>query len=508
MSALAIKTQDVEARTEVLYQCSRDSTMRWTDRLFAYLMMFQWLACILSAAWISPLTWIGTQSRIHPHIWTAIFAGGAICALPVILAWQFPGRVVTRHCIAISQMLFGALLIHLTGGRVETHFHVFGSLAFLAFYRDWRVLITGTVIVTLDHVVRGMWWPMSVFGDGIVNPFRWMEHAGWVVFMDIFLITVAIRSNRELRIMAGREAELSVVRLAIEATIAERTSELAEAKLLADAANQSKSEFLANMSHEIRTPLTGLHFWDIVNFFATKAILESAPQNRIATIQTIHRAGEHLLTVINDVLDLSKIEADKLSTEKIETRLPSVLVEVDSLVRPRVMSKGVELRTVLDTPVPDRIISDPTRLRQILVNLIGNAVKFTEKGHIAVRVRVTRSSSGNQLRVEVEDTGAGMTDEQVNLLFQSVHSSRFIRDAKTWWDRIGTDDQSTIGSVDGGRGLAGLFLDRQRIPVCLGITDRPDARQCPRQRFFVLRSRTDRTNDSDHRSTGWSNSAG
>src|SRR4029079_3063445 len=101
---------------------------------------------------------------MHVHVWAAILLGGVITAFPVAMARLRPGDAATRHSIAIGQMLTSALLIHLTGGRIETHFHVFGSLAFLAFYRDWPVLVTGTVVVAGGNWVRGGYWPGSVYG--------------------------------------------------------------------------------------------------------------------------------------------------------------------------------------------------------------------------------------------------------------------------------------------------------------------------------------------------------
>lgn len=419
MSELNLSPADaekIEQRTDELYHAQSDSQVRWTDDLFAGLMFVQWLACIAAALWISPHTWIGEHSQVHPHVWGATVFGGLIASLPVLLAWQLPGKIITRHVIAVAQMLFGALLIHLTGGRIETHFHVFGSLAFLAFYRDWRVLLTGTFIVAMDHFVRGVWYPLSVFGDADSVWWRWMEHAGWVAFMDLFLLVVVNRSNHELRLIARRQAEMDAIQMAIEATVIERTRELAEAKCLADSASHAKSQFLANMSHEIRTPLTSiLGYCDILH---DDGLAEGAPPKRLQTIRTIRRAGEHLLTVINDILDLSKIEAGQLRTEQIETSLPRILVEVDTLMRPRITAKGVDLKMALVTSIPDRIISDPTRLRQILLNLVGNAAKFTSIGVITVRVRVDRSSAEGQLRIEVEDTGAGMTPEQAAPLFR------------------------------------------------------------------------------------------
>src|SRR5207244_10103680 len=123
-----------------------------------------WAAATGIAAVFSPLAWSGTQSRIHLHLWAAIFLGGLFTALPVFLALTRSGQPATRHAVAVGQMLMSALLIHLTGGRIETHFHVFGSLAILAFYRDWRVLISASAVVYVDYLLRGMLWAQSVYG--------------------------------------------------------------------------------------------------------------------------------------------------------------------------------------------------------------------------------------------------------------------------------------------------------------------------------------------------------
>jgi len=151
-------------RADELFEQSQRDIHRRTDRLFAGLMAFQWLAGIVFALWVSPLAWFGPFSRTHVHVWAAVIVGGIICLPPALLALMRPGRASTRYTVAVAQMLMGALLIHLTGGRIETHFHVFGSLAFLAFYRDWRVLVPATIVVALDHMLRGFFWPESVYG--------------------------------------------------------------------------------------------------------------------------------------------------------------------------------------------------------------------------------------------------------------------------------------------------------------------------------------------------------
>jgi hypothetical protein len=202
--------QRVQARADSRFDEHFDSVERRTDRLFAYLMMAQWAFAVLLALVVSPYGWEGKASAVHYHVYIALGMGGLINALPVTLAFLKPGAPLTRHVIAAAQMTWSALLIHLTGGRIETHFHVFGSLAFVAFYRDWRVLITATVTVAGDHFFRGLYWPESVYG--IANPewWRFLEHASWVVFIDSVLVLACIEGLRDMRAQAQRQAEAEV----------------------------------------------------------------------------------------------------------------------------------------------------------------------------------------------------------------------------------------------------------------------------------------------------------
>ena len=197
------------ARAATLFSEHQQTIYRNTDHLFAVLMMVQWVAGIVAALWISPRTWIGTVSHTHQHVWAAIFLGGAITIFPVVLALKKPGDPLTRYSIASGQILMSALLIYLTGGRIETHFHVFGSLAFLAFYRDWRVLVPATVIVAADHLLRGAFWPESVYGVLAASQWRWLEHAGWVLFEDAVLLVAIKRNVSEMWDKAISTAELN-----------------------------------------------------------------------------------------------------------------------------------------------------------------------------------------------------------------------------------------------------------------------------------------------------------
>jgi PAS domain S-box-containing protein len=206
--AVAEQTTSVTRRADELFADYRREIHERTDRLFAGLMAFQWLMGIIFALWVSPLAWEGPVSRTHLHVWAAVVLGGLISLFPAMLGLLRPGRPSTRYVIAVAQMLMGALLIHLTGGRIETHFHVFGSLAFLAFYRDWRVLVPATIVVALDHLLRGIFWPQSVYGVLVASQWRWLEHAAWVLFEDVFLFVACRRSIAEMQQTADRTAAL------------------------------------------------------------------------------------------------------------------------------------------------------------------------------------------------------------------------------------------------------------------------------------------------------------
>src|SRR6185436_12987899 len=217
------------ARATQLFDTHQFEICKRTDQLFAVLMGLQGVGGIVAAYLISPRAWIGITSRTHLHVWAAIFLGSAISALPIILAITQPGKPTTRHTIGIAQMLMGALLIHVTGGRIETHFHVFGSLAFLSFYRDWRVLVPATIVVAADHFLRGVFWPQSVYGVITASEWRWLEHTGWVLFEDTFLLIAIKRSVVEMWGIADRTAEVESLNQGLEDRVEQRTYQLAAA---------------------------------------------------------------------------------------------------------------------------------------------------------------------------------------------------------------------------------------------------------------------------------------
>ncbi len=336
--------------------------------------------------------------------------------------------------MSVAQMLWSGLLIHLTGGRVEAHFHIFGSLAFLAIYREWPLLIPATVVIASDHLLGGIFWPQSVYGVLSASIWRTLEHAVWVIFEDIFLIISCLQQQRDMRTGAQRQAELEASKRQIKASGAElqiahdkleqrvadrtaelsdRNAELARVSALADEANRAKTSFLANMSHEIRTPMTAILGYSDVLLEPNQSV-----SDRFDALQVIRRNAKHLLQLINDILDISKIEAGKMTVELLPVELVSEVADVVSLMRSRAIEKGLEFKIEFVGPMPKTICTDALRLKQILINLLGNSLKFTERGELRLRVRSQRDGEHCRMIFDVSDTGIGMTPSQCERLFR------------------------------------------------------------------------------------------
>ncbi len=194
----------------------------------------------------------------------------------------------------------------------------------------------------------------------------------------------------------------------------ENVTELEASKRAAESANAAKSAFLANMSHEIRTPMTSiLGFADWLRRGFAKS-----REEEVEYLTTIHSSGIHLLELINDILDLSKIEAGKMEMSPHWTTPHQVLVEVHNLLKFRAQDRSIEFNIELDEKLPEKVYTDDVRLRQIITNLAGNAIKFTEKGSVTIRAGLVERNGNLKLRVSVVDTGIGMSPEQLSKVFK------------------------------------------------------------------------------------------
>ena len=235
----------------------------------------------------------------------------------------------------------------------------------------------------------------------------WIHHKMWG--------RIAVVYNDDSRTLTDRDAQLlgslaGIISLGVERSQKEAT--LLDERNRAEAANRAKSDFLANMSHEIRTPMTA-----ILGFADLLSDAEDEEQ-RAESIQTIRKNGRFLLQVINDILDFSKIEANRIELEKQEISFPKFLAEIESLVSVTAFEKGLGFKVECDTLIPKTIVTDPLRLKQVMINLLGNAIKFTEKGYVSIGARVIKTGDGPRLEIRVSDTGVGISEKNMKHLFE------------------------------------------------------------------------------------------
>ena len=454
------EAKSITARSAALLDQHQHDIWRRTDRLFAGLLVFEWLAGIVVALVLSPRIWNGLSSDVHPHVWQAIFLGLAIIVAPVFFGLLRPGTTFTRHLIGISQMLSSALLIHLGNGRVEMHFHVFGSLAFLAFYRDWRVLISASAIVAIDHLLRGALFPESVFGFAAsASQWRWLEHAGWVIFEDIFLLTSCRQGVREMRTIAERQALLEFSYQTVEAKVTQRTRQLREvqAELLTSARSAGMAEIATSVLHNVGNVLNSVN---ISVGIAISKVKESPVQNLALVVDTLgkHKTdlGEYLtkdekgqqiqgylasvseimaeeqMALLGEMGSLAKHvehitqivyaqqQYSKHSNQLESIRIPDLLEIALKVNNVSMESSRIEIvRHYSDMPA---ILTDKHAILQILINLIGNAQHaLVNNGREAKRLtlRTTPASSGNHkfIRIQVADNGVGINPANLTRVF-------------------------------------------------------------------------------------------
>ncbi len=280
-------------------------------------------------------------------------------------------------------------------------------------------------------------------------------------------------------------AVLTLVYKAIE--LRHRTA-LKAAMLAAQAADRAKSEFLANMSHEIRTPLTAILGYAELLREGKRNPINLAPVSHRDALETIHRNGEHLLQVINDILDLSKIEAGRLDMELGFASPRQIVADATALFETRASAENLRLESHFDVELPNAIETDPTRLRQVLVNLVGNAVKFTETGavHVAATWKGPRTGPG-RIEFAVRDSGIGMTQQELSRLFQPFSQA----------------DGSTSRRY-GGTGL-GLAICRRLVQMMGGTieaTSEPEKGSCFTVSLPVARTRLSGVDDAPMASDG------
>jgi PAS domain S-box-containing protein len=721
-----------DAETFFTEQATR--VYRRIDRLFAHLMVCQWFACVAAAIVVSGL--FDASGGLQMKVYAAIIVGGLANLVPAGFAILWPGQMKTRLMISGGQAMTSVLLTCLTNGQIETNFHMFGSLALLSFYRDWRALVPATLVTATFHCVRGMCLPQveaAVAAGGPTHSWHWLESVGWVLFIGVFLTTAAcMRGVREMRAIAeraaeasSRNAELAATRdtaldciitidhtglitqfnpaaertfgykreevigrpfvevvvapqgreafqqgltqylrtgestvigkrmeiaavgsdgheipveaaitavkldgppvfvayvrditkhkrweeqariseklalvasrtdnaviitdpagniewindgftritgygldevigmkpgsllqgpdtdpatvklmrehlaagegfrteivnytrtgkpywiavevqpvrdaegtlryfMAIESDISERKEaekalvaakeEAERIRVEAVNASKAKSQFLANMSHEIRTPLNG-----VIGMAELLIRRGGLSEQQLRYTQVIKSSADTLLALINDVLDFSKIEAGKLELSCVDFDLREAVEQVTEMLAPKASARKLEFACRVDPSIPQMLNGDPERLRQILINLATNAIKFTEKGEVLIRVESEPGSPPDKigLRFSVRDTGVGIPQDRLDRLFKSfsqVDASTTRKYGGTglglaiskqlselMGGRIGVDSVAGQGSTFWFIARLGRTTAKSTMPWAAGATNRLDA---------------------------------
>jgi signal transduction histidine kinase len=429
-----------------------------TDRILSCVLIGQWLLTVVVAIVRSPLTWIGNESAVHPHVWMALLVGGAMLVAPVALSIYQPGRAITRHTIAVAMMLMSGLLIHLGGGQIELHFQIFGALAFLTFYRDWRVLITATVFTAGDHLFRGIFIPQSIYGIPHASFWLTAEHTAWVVFEDIFLCASCVMSVREMRSIAENHAMLEQSYLDVEKKVEQRTLELQRTQedLVHSARLGGMGEMATSVLHNVGNVLNSVNI--SAGIIAEHSRESEAPtllkvssllhehESNLADFLTRDERGRHVpgfiaelaqcladenQTILHEVENLERgidhikqVVAAQQSMAKTSMVcsmvVPSCLFETAMGLASRGQLKGVRVRREI-AELPEMAL-DHHKVVQILINLINNAIQATSQlppgeRELVLSLGVVSTCEGERLRYQVRDNGVGIAPENLTRIF-------------------------------------------------------------------------------------------
>ncbi len=380
-----------------------------SDKFMLKLIAFHWLLVALGGMFLFNEYYLGN-------------IGGALLFFISWYAYKYyKGSQLFRNLVAIVLLTFSIIMIQQSFGRLEMHFHIFVALSFLIIYRDMKNITAGAVYIIIHHLifnslqehnVQLLDTPVIVFNYGCGLDIV-LLHAFFVIF-EWFVLSkmVILMEDRFMELIRTREA-LQSVNTNLESLVSIRTQELEEAKSEAEKANKLKSEFLANMSHEIRTPMNA-----IIGF--TDLLEENVKEpTNINYVQSVKNSGKLLLTIINDILDLSKVEAGKMHIELAPTNLQDIADELSPIFMLKARSKGLDFKIETEDNLNAPLMLDEVRLRQILFNLISNAIKFTHEGHVYVNFKTVDLETHTDLIITVEDTGIGIPDDQQESIFSA-----------------------------------------------------------------------------------------
>ncbi|MEH2142859.1 MASE1 domain-containing protein [Nostoc sp.] len=342
--------------------------------------------------------------------WSLSVITGRLLIAPMILAWamqswrsvRFNGLLITEFAVIIVLLAIISKASFWGNNPVE---YMMMPLLLWSAFRFRATESTLLVVIVSAIAVLGTARHLGSFAKSSVSEsLMLLQSFMCVIALTTYLLMSVLNENRKAA-------------MKLEQRVDERTAELKIAKEVADNANQAKSEFLANMSHELRTPLNG-----ILGYAQILSRSKALPEKERHGVGIIHQCGSHLLTLINDVLDLSKIEARKLELTPTGIHLPAFLQGVVEICRIRAEQKGIDFIYQPDPMLPEGVLADEKRLRQVLINLLGNGIKFTDKGSVTLKVVVLETgldANYRRINFQIEDTGVGIEPKQINKIFQA-----------------------------------------------------------------------------------------
>jgi len=323
------------------------------------------------------------------YVWLGLVGGGLLGGCVILALIPSLGARIRAALTTGGLIVASTLLVHLSGGYIESHFHFFVMMAVIVLYQDWVPFLLALISIVVDHGLIGTLAPTLVYdhSEAQHHPWIWALIHGGFILAECAALLVYWRVNETVQ------------------------SDLYQEKERAEAASKAKSQFLANMSHEIRTPMNGV--LGMAELLAHTPLTEK--QRRY--VDQIRGSGGDLLHIINDILDFSKVEAGKIVLERNPFDLAVVIREIVESFLERAHAKGLTLSYRAEEGLQTHVVGDVYRFRQVLTNLIGNAIKFTDAGTISVTLQRSNGSAGS-FRIAVQDSGIGISPEAQATLFQ------------------------------------------------------------------------------------------